>query len=77
MGWSGLLSIIETQIVLVNARSADCDVKGWLAITWPMYLGCVTGMNSKRVTVAFGKPGKPAPSRKHVTLDATQLLAGK
>ena len=42
-----------------------------------MYLGCLTGMNSEGVTVAFGKPGKPPPNRKHVTLDATQLLAGK
>jgi hypothetical protein len=52
MEWPELSSLIDRQIVLVNAPSADGRTKGWVAITWPSYVGCITGMNSEGVTVA-------------------------
>lgn len=52
MEWPELSSIIEKQIILVNTPSADGGAKGWVAITWPSYVGCITGMNSEGVNVA-------------------------
>ena len=52
MDWPELASMIKTQIVLVNAPSADGGAKGWVALTWPAYVGCLTAMNSEGVTVA-------------------------
>ena len=52
MDWPELSSMIKTQIVLVNAPSTDGGAKGWVAITWPPFVGCLTGMNSQGVTVA-------------------------
>ena len=60
MDWPEYASMIKAQIVMVNAPSTDGEAKGWVAITWPPYVGCVTGMNSQGVTVAthdaLGRP---------------------
>jgi len=71
MEWPELSSIIERQIILVNAASADGGAKGWVAITWPSYVGCITGMNSEGVTVAtHDARGRPSSATSGFTPSA-------
>ncbi|UCE59174.1 MAG: hypothetical protein JSU63_17235 [Phycisphaerales bacterium] len=52
MDWHELASMVKTPIVCVNTSSPRVGAKGWVGITWPAFVGCLTGMNSEGVTVA-------------------------
>ena len=62
MDWPEVPAMIETQMILVNVPSPDSGKLGWVAVTWPAYLGCVTAMNAEGVTVATHDAPGHAPS---------------
>ena len=62
MDWPELSSMVKTPIVFVNAPSPDVGAKGWVGITWPAFVGCLTGMNSGGVTAATHDAGGRPPS---------------
>jgi hypothetical protein len=64
MDWPEVPVMVETQMILVNVPIADSGKLGWVAVTWPAYLGCVTAMNAEGVTVAtHDAEGRPASVR--------------
>ncbi|MGD2110595.1 MAG: C45 family autoproteolytic acyltransferase/hydrolase [Phycisphaerae bacterium] len=61
MDWPVLPSMVKTPLVLVNAGSPGDDARGFVSITWPSFVGCITGMNAEGVTVAtHDAGGRPA-----------------
>jgi hypothetical protein len=62
MDWPVIPCLLDTQIVLVNVPEADSGKLGWVGVTWPTYVGALTGMNAEGVTVATHDAGGHAPT---------------
>ena len=62
MDWPVIPCLLDTQIVLVNVPEADSGKLGWVAVTWPTFVGTLTGMNAEGLTVATHDAGGHAPS---------------
>jgi len=62
MDWPEFESMVKTPIIFVNTPSSEFDAKGWVGITWPGFVGCLTGMNSEGVTAATHDAGGRPPS---------------
>lgn len=52
MDWPAIPAMLDTMVVHVNVPPPDSGKIGWAAVTWPTYIGCLTGMNAEGVTVA-------------------------
>lgn len=53
MDWPEYEPLVGTQIILVQMPNASEKRHGWVSITWPGFIGCLTGMNDDGVTVAM------------------------
>lgn len=62
MDWPAIPALIGTQIILVQVPSPEGDELGWISVTWPSYIGCITGMNAEGVSVATHDAGGHEPS---------------
>ncbi len=62
MDWPVVPALLDTLIVMVNTPSEDGDDLGWVSVTWPTYVGCLTGMNAEGVSVATHDAGGRPPS---------------
>jgi hypothetical protein len=62
MDWPVIQCLLDTQIILVNVPEADSGELGWVSITWPTFVGVITGMNSEGLTVATHDAGGHPPS---------------
>lgn len=64
LDWFRIVPLMDQQIVLVNAADESNHKVGWVSITWPGMIGCLTGMNSEGVTLAMHDvPGKRPSSK--------------
>lgn len=62
MDWPVIQCLLDTQIILVNVPEPDSGKLPWVSITWPTYVGGITGMNSEGVAVATHDSGGYPPS---------------
>ncbi|RIK68085.1 MAG: hypothetical protein DCC65_04470 [Planctomycetota bacterium] len=53
LDWHRLNALQSGQMVVAYAPGPEDGRLGWLSVTWPGYIGCLTGMNSEGVTVAM------------------------
>lgn len=58
LDWHRLDSLRGGQVIIVyaaiEAKGGDQrDAFGWISVTWPGFIGCLTGMNSEGVTVSM------------------------
>lgn len=53
LDWHRLDALQKGQMIIAYAAEPEGKRLGWLSITWPGYIGCLTGMNSEGVTVAM------------------------
>lgn len=63
LDWPAVPALLDTQIVHVSIPEPGAGELPWVAITWPSYIGCLTGMNSAGVTVAAHDSAGRMPSR--------------
>jgi len=66
LDWYELEPLLGSQIVVVHAPAEDGSRLGWVSVTWPPFIGCLTGMNAEGVTVSMhdvsvGPPQGPPP----------------
>lgn len=64
LDWHRIRGMVGSQIVLVQAPSEKPKRAGWVGVTWPGFVGCLTGMSEAGVTVAIHdvprmKPAQP------------------
>ncbi len=52
MDWYPIPALAGTQIIVARAAPPDSDRLGWVSVTWPGVIGCLTGMNSEGVSIA-------------------------
>lgn len=62
MDWPVIPVMLDTMFVLVNVPPAKDGKLGWASVTWPTFVGCLTGMNAEGVTVATHDAGGRAAS---------------
>jgi hypothetical protein len=62
MDWPAIPALLDTQFVLVNVPPPEGGKLGWASVTWPTFVGCLTGMNAEGVTVATHDAGGHPPS---------------
>ncbi len=62
LDWRRLDALDGSQIVVVHVPQPEHEHLGWVSITWPGYIGCLTGMNAEGVTVSMHdvRMGPPA-----------------
>ncbi len=53
LDWRRLDALDGSQLVVVYPPQPEQDSLGWVSITWPGYIGCLTGMNAQGVTVCM------------------------
>ncbi len=53
LDWPEHGPLVGTQIVVVQLPNKKEKRHGWVSITWPGFIGCLTGMNDDGVTVAM------------------------
>lgn len=53
LDWHRLDTLQSGQMIIAYAAEPEGERLGWLSVTWPGYIGCLTGMNSEGVTVAM------------------------
>ncbi len=53
LDWNTLAPLQDAQIILVHQLDPDGKAVGWVSVTWPCVIGCLTGMNAEGVTVAM------------------------
>lgn len=53
LDWRRLDALDGSQIVVAYAPWAEQKRLGWVSVTWPGYIGCLTGMNAEGVTVSM------------------------
>ena len=61
LDWHALDGLIGSEILVVNAPAEDGSRLGWVSVTWPSFIGCLTGMNSEGVTVSMHDVSVPPP----------------
>ena len=61
LDWHALDGLIGSEILVVNAPAEDGSRLGWVSVTWPAFIGCLTGMNSEGVTVSMHDVSVPPP----------------
>lgn len=62
MDWPPIPALIGTQIVVAYIPPPESDTLGWVGITWPTFIGCLTGMNSEGVAIWTHDTGGHAAS---------------
>jgi hypothetical protein len=62
LDWQRMPALQGSQIVVVYPSQADEMRLGWVSITWPGYIGCLTGMNDEGVTVSMHDVSAPPPT---------------
>lgn len=64
LDWNTIPPLQGTQIILVHQLDAKSRPLGWVSVTWPSVIGCLTGMNADGVTVSMHDVGAGPPSNK-------------
>lgn len=64
LDWLSIAPLLDSQIILVQMPAADGQTPGWVSVTWPSIIGCLTGMNADGVTVSMHDVGAGPPSGK-------------
>jgi len=64
LDWLRLDALSHGQLVLVQAHEVGSDALGWASVTWPGFIGCLTGMNAEGVTVSMHDVRAGPPSLK-------------
>jgi len=64
LDWNTLTPLQDAQIILVHQLDPDGRAVGWVSVTWPCVIGCLTGMNAEGVTVAMHDVGAGPPTDK-------------
>lgn len=62
LDWHRLGALQSGQMIIAYTAEPEGKRLGWLSITWPGYIGCLTGMNSEGVTVAMHDVFTGAPT---------------
>ena len=53
LDWHAVPSLAEAQIVTVYGADERHQRLGWVSVTWPGFIGCLTGMNGEGVTLSM------------------------
>ncbi|MFQ5411503.1 MAG: C45 family autoproteolytic acyltransferase/hydrolase, partial [Phycisphaerae bacterium] len=54
LDWIRIDALEDNQIILCHLREpGNKSVAGWVSVTWPGLIGCLTGMNERGVTVSM------------------------
>jgi hypothetical protein len=63
LDWFRFRALEDNQFVLVQAAVETRGRAGWISVTWPGIIGCLTGMNEHGVTLAVHDVPVPRPER--------------
>lgn len=53
LDWHSLAALEGGQILLAQIPDSNEDENPWVSVTWPGFIGCLTGMNAEGVTVCM------------------------
>lgn len=62
MDWPPVEVLLKTRMIVVYAPCRETGSLGWASITYPGFIGCITGMNGAGVTVAMHDAPSLPPS---------------
>jgi hypothetical protein len=62
LDWFAIPVLDGKEIIIVNMPDEKQNVLGWVSITWPGFIGCLTGMNSEGVSVSMHDVFADGPS---------------
>lgn len=62
LDWFKVPVLDGKEIIIVNKAQPDQNAEGWVSISWPGFIGCLTGMNSEGVTVSMHDVYTDGPS---------------
>jgi hypothetical protein len=62
LDWFAIPVLDGKEIIIVNLPDKEENTLGWVSITWPGFIGCLTGMNSDGVTVSMHDVHTDGPS---------------
>ena len=66
LDWYANPALKSSQVIVAHLADGDCQ--GWVSVTWPGFLGCLTGMNADGVTVSVhDAPSQPATDPSELT----------
>ena len=62
LDWHSLRTLERGQLLLAQIPTTKEDALSWVSVTWPGFIGCLTGMNSEGVTVSMHDVRAESPS---------------
>ena len=64
LDWVSIQPLLNSQLIVARLASPDGKTPGWVSVTWPCIIGCLTGMNADGITVSMHDVRGHPPSGK-------------